>query len=168
MAADGDDAERGHFLNLDRININCDESATMTQSESHFDDPAVRAAEMIALLAAECAPYLHEDDLLSFLFDCYWDWAEAADPSDRRALLEKVSEILLNADSRAHRWTGLLNPFLDPAGSVRLLLEPTFGADRIDEVLAPYRDRIDSLELRSPRDMSCVLELAAEIRNVKR
>jgi hypothetical protein len=151
-----------------RADFKRDKCATMTENESHFDDPAVRAAEVIALLAKECRPYLHEDDLYSFLFDCYWSWCETADPSDRRALLEKVSEILLNVDSRAHRWTGLLNPYLDPAGSVRLLLEPSFGADRIDEVLAPYRDRLAALELPSPRDMSCVLELAAEIRNGKR
>jgi len=96
------------------------------------------------------------------LFDCYWEKAETTDPDDRRAVLDIVGEILLNSSGSECRWTGLLNPYLDPAGSVRLLLEPSIKAERLDEVLAPYRDRLDTLTIGS---MVEVLNIAAEIRN---
>lgn len=133
----------------------------MMDSESYSDDLAVRAADVLGRVANECAPYLHDDDLLSRLFDCCWEKAEQTDPDDRFAVLDIAGQILLNTDGEACRWTGLLSPYLDPAGSVRQLLEPSIRAERLDKVLAPYRDRLELLS----GNMIEVLELTAEIRD---
>jgi hypothetical protein len=133
--------------------------------EQRSHDPALRAVDVIRLVANECAPYLREDDLLSMLFDCYWERAEATDPSDRRAVLDIVGQILLNSSFPECKWTGLLSPYLDAAGSVRRLLEPSIKAERLDEVLASYRERLEGLQPQGPRDMIGILELAAEIRD---
>lgn len=164
MAEIGIPAIHWHFLRVDGL-THLAYGQIMTASEPQPDDSAARAAEVLRRVASECAPYLRDDDLSSRLFDCYWEKAEMTDPDDRGAVLEIVSEVLLNSGGEVGRWSGLLSPYLDPAGSVRQLLEPSIRADRLDEVLAPYHDRLEALNPAGPRDMSGVLELAAEIRD---
>lgn len=136
----------------------------MTPSEIDTDAHHARAGRVLTLVANECARYLNDaEELNARLFTCYWQKAEETDPDDRCAVLEIVGEILLNSDARECRWKGLLSPYLDPAGSVRQLLESAIRADRLDQVLAPYHDQLEEIYLQGPRDMIPVLALTAEI-----
>src|SRR5690348_5432305 len=113
----------------------------MMIEQHHSVDAAVRAANVIELIKDQCAPYLHADDLLSHLFDCYWERAQTTDPNDRAVVFDIVSQILYEAPVEAWGWTELLFAY-DPAESLRQLLEPLIDAHRLDGVLARYQARV--------------------------